>query len=200
MTIIFGTLLLAALLGFLAGGRLSNLAQLRIRWLPAAMLGLALQLAPVSGGDRPLLLLYVSFILLASFAVANLRDGIPGAALILVGILMNFTVIAVNEGMPVTRDALVRSGQMSTLEFLVEEGGAKHHLAGPQDDLLFLGDVIPIGPPIRQAISLGDVFTYGGVVWLIVVGMLRRPVTSSAGSRPIEMELLAVPREGSGVG
>jgi hypothetical protein len=174
MTVIFATLGLAGLLGLLLGGRLANLARLRIRWAGAAVLGLALQLAPVPGRHWPLVLLYVAFAFLAVFAIVNIRHRVPGAMLILIGIWLNFTVIAVNEGMPVSREALVRSDQMDTLELLVEEGGAKHHLAGRDDRLLFLGDVIAIGPPVRQAISVGDVFTYTGVAWLIVAGMRGR--------------------------
>jgi len=174
MTLIVSTLVLAGMLGLLLGGRPSNLARLRIRWVPAAVVGLALQLAPVPGNTWPLLLLYVSFALLAWFAIVNIHSRVPGAWLILVGIWLNFTVIAVNQGMPVSREALVRSDQMETLELLVEEGGAKHHLAGPSDQVLFLGDVIAIGPPVRQAVSAGDVFTYAGVAWLIVAGMRSR--------------------------
>ena len=174
MTLIVSTLVLAGMLGLLLGGRLSNLARLRIRRVPAAVEGLAQQLAPVPGNTSPLLLLYVSFALLAWFAIVNIHSRVPGAWLILAGIWLNFTVIAVNQGMPVSREALVRSDQMDTLELLVKEGGAKHHLAGPSDQVLFLGDVIAIGPPVRQAVSAGDVFTYAGVAWLIVAGMRSR--------------------------
>lgn len=174
MTLILSTLVLAGMLGLLLGGRPSNLARLRIRWVPAAVVGLALQLAPVPGNTWPLLLLYVSFALLTAFGIVNVHSRVPGAWLILIGIWLNFTVIAVNQGMPVSREALVRSDQMDTLELLVEEGGAKHHLARPNDQVLFLGDVIAIGPPVRQAVSVGDVFTYAGVAWLIVAGMRSR--------------------------
>jgi Family of unknown function (DUF5317) len=177
MSLIFATLVLAALLGLLLGGRLSELARLHVRWAPAAAIGLALQLAPVSGNRWPLVLLYVSFAILTAFAIANIRGRVPGSWLILIGIWLNFVVIAVNQGMPVARDALVRSGQMDTLEVLVDDGGAKHHLAGPDDTLSFLGDVIAIGAPVHQAVSVGDVFTYAGVGWLVVGGMrgTRRP-------------------------
>lgn len=201
MTVIFATLILAGMLGFLLGGRLSNLARLRIRWVPAAALGLALQLAPVPGRTWPLALLYVSFGLLAVFAIVNVRARVPGAWLILIGIWLNFAVIAVNQGMPVARDALVRSDQMETLELLVEEGGAKHHLAGPDDRLLFLGDVIAIGPPVRQAVSVGDVFTYAGVAWLIVAGMRRRSVSEPASNAPaLRPPVNASEEVGTGVG
>ena len=96
---------IALVAGMLAGGRLSNLASVRIRWTVLALLGLALQVVPVPGAVLPLVLLYASFVLLAVFAVRNVR--LAGFALILVGLASNFTVIAVNGGMPVTRHALV---------------------------------------------------------------------------------------------
>jgi hypothetical protein len=67
----------------------------------------------------------------------------------------------------------VNSGQASSLQDLVDDGGAKHHLAGSGDRLRFLGDVIAIRP-LEQVVSVGDVFTYGGVMVLIVAGMGRR--------------------------
>jgi uncharacterized protein DUF5317 len=174
MKLILATLVLAWLLGLIVGGRPSALSSLKVRWTPAALIGLALQLAPVPGHTWPLVLLYVSFVLLIAFAVVNLRGRVPGFVLILIGVLMNFTVIAVNDGMPVSREALVASHQQDTLPILMHRAGAKHHLAGPGDHLMFLADVVAV-PPLDQVVSLGDVFAYGGVVWLIVAGMRRRP-------------------------
>jgi hypothetical protein len=171
--VVLATLVLAVALGYLAHGRLSKLATARVRWPLAAIVGLALQLAPVPGRTWPLALLFVSFALLFVFAIVNVGARVAGFPLILIGIALNFTVIAVNGGMPVTRDALVASRQMDTLESLVRDGGAKHHLAGPDDHLLFLGDVVAI-EPIKQAVSLGDLFTYAGVIWLVVAAMLGR--------------------------
>jgi len=56
---------------------------------------------------------------------------------------------------------------------LLDDGGAKHHVAGPSDRLLFLGDVLPIRP-IRMVASPGDLIAYAGVVWLVVAAMLGR--------------------------
>jgi len=41
--------------------------------------------------------------------------------------------------------------------------------------LLPLADVLPLPPPVSQAISVGDIATHAGIVWLIVWGMLRVP-------------------------
>jgi hypothetical protein len=169
MKIILGTMLIAVAIGYASGGRLENLGKRTIQWPPLAIVGFALQLI-VLPGRWSLVLLLISFVMLFIFSIANLR--VAGFPLILVGISMNFLVIGINNGMPVSREAVVSSGQASTLTGLVESGGAKHHLAGTGDRLLFLGDVIAIGPPTAQVVSAGDIVTYGGVAWLIVAGML----------------------------
>jgi hypothetical protein len=164
------TIVPALAIGTASGGRLRALSSTRVRWWPLALAGVGLQVVPGSGNVGRWLLL-TSFALLAGFVIANLR--LPGFALILLGVALNFAVIAANQGMPVTRHALEASGQAGTLEELVEEGGAKHHLADEDTRLLFLGDVIPLGTPINRAISIGDVGTHVGVMWFIIVGMHR---------------------------
>jgi hypothetical protein len=183
MRFILATLVFACGLGLLVGGRPSALATLKVRWTPAALIGLALQLTPFPGDTWPLVMLLVSFVFLTAFAVVNLRARVSGFLLIAVGVVMNFTVIAVNQGMPVAREALVASHQEDTLPILLERPGAKHHLAGPDDHLMFLADVIPV-PPLQQVVSLGDVIAYGGVVWLVVAGMRRREERTPAGEAP----------------
>jgi Family of unknown function (DUF5317) len=168
-------LVLGVALGYLLGGRLSQLSELKPRYAPLALVGLLLQLVNPPGA-WPLVLLIVSFVLLTAFALANIR--IVGFAAILVGTALNFTVIALNGGMPVAREAIVASGQQGTLTPLLEHRGMKHHLAGPEDRLLFLGDVIAIPQPVGQVISIGDVFTYGGVAVVIAGSMRRRRVPS----------------------
>ena len=178
---------IAIVVGLLAGGGLSNLATARIRWSILALVGLALQLPPLPGRGLSLGLLFVSFGILLVFALANLR--LPGVALILLGLAMNFSVIAANGGMPVTRSALLASGQQDTLEVLVHDGGAKHHLASQSDVLIPLADVIPL-PGLHQAVSPGDVATYMGVIWLIVWCMRRRGLSPEPATRrwPVEPE------------
>jgi hypothetical protein len=183
MKLIAATLVIAIALGYLAGGRLSHLANLDVRWAPLALVGLILQMINPPGG-WPLVLLLASFVLLSTFAIKNAR--ILGFPIILLGVSLNFLVIGLNAGMPVSAHALEASGQQDTIDGLTNDADSyvKHHLAG-DETLLFLGDVIPLAPPISQAISLGDIFTYGGVGVVIVAGMRRRPVV--AGS-PVVMQ------------
>jgi hypothetical protein len=182
MRLILAAILAAIVIGYILRGSLRNFSGARIRWPLLALAGLALQLWPVSATSSALgfSLLMTSFGLLFAFGVLNIRN--PGFILIVVGLCMNALVIAVNHGMPVQREALIRSGQGATLKLLAEEGGAKHHLAGPDDDLMFLGDVIPVPMPVGQVVSLGDVATYAGVMWFVIASMQpsRRPDESAA--------------------
>jgi hypothetical protein len=177
MKLVALSLAIAVAVGYLLGGRLSQLSELKVRYGWVAFAGLLLQLVNPPG-LWPLVLLLLSFLLLTAFTVANIRT--VGFALVLVGISMNFTVIALNGGMPVGREALIASGQSETLAPLIEQQGRKHHLAGPDDRLLFLGDVIAIPAPVRQVISVGDILTYGGVALVVVAAMRRR-------IRPLQM-------------
>ncbi len=161
----------ALLIGIIVGGRPSRLADVRFRWPLLGLAGIALQLVPASGTVGTVLLV-ASFVLLGVVCIANIR--LPGFVLILIGLSLNFLVIAVNGGMPVTAHALVASGQRDTLTDLVRHGGSKHHLATSSDHLVFLADSIPIGPPIRQAVSVGDILAYTGAGWFIVSGMRRK--------------------------
>ena len=163
-------LVLGVAVGYLRGGRLSQLSELKPRYAPLALVGLLLQLVNPPG-PWPLVLLILSFVLLTAFTLANIR--IVGFAAILAGVAMNFAVIAINAGMPVAREAIIASGQEGTLAPLLEHQGAKHHLAGPDDRLRFLSDVIAIPAPVRQVISVGDLFTYGGVA-VVIAGSMRR--------------------------
>lgn len=172
MKLVLASFLVAVAIGYARGGRLAALGGLRLRWPGLAILGLALQILLWPGGSWPLVYLYVSFVILATFAIINLRT--TAFALILAGIALNFAVIVANEGMPVSRAAIVASGQASSIDELVDDGGAKHHLATGDDRVRFLGDVIAI-EPLQQAVSVGDVFTYGGVMMLIAAAMGRRP-------------------------
>ena len=179
----------AVLLGLLLKGRVSRLETLRPHWWGLVLIGLGLQFVPLpegaSGKDLVLrtIVLAISYGLLLTFAAANLR--ITGVPLILVGLTMNAAVIVTNSGMPVGADALRSSGQGDVPVWLEAQGADKHHLLTEDDRLAFLADVIPVPQPIGQAISIGDVFIYAGLIWAVVAAMRgRTPSPSSAGWGP----------------
>jgi len=186
MILFAAVILLAFLLGYVFGGRIRRFEQLHLRWSWLAVVGLALQFVPLPDGATGTDLvvrtavLSCSYLLLLAFAALNIR--LAGVPLIFAGLALNLLVIASNGGMPVSREALESSGQGDVLQELIDEGAAKHHLLTDDDVLTPLADVIPVGGPIKQVVSLGDVFVYAGVVWLIVAVMRGRiPQTGRAG-------------------
>src|SRR6266511_474491 len=194
MLLIAAVLMIGVVLGYVAGGRLRHVEELRLRWWWLAPIGLLMQLAPLplhghANQQVSVAMLIASYPVLLAFAARNIH--LPGLPLIFVGLTLNLLVIAVNGGMPVTRHALVASGQGNLLQDLVRNGGAKHHLAGSGDVLLPLADVIPIGKPIRQVVSAGDLVTYAGMVWLIVGVMRRRARATAPAPRPARSGLPA---------
>jgi hypothetical protein len=172
MRLILLTVLVALAAGFLTGGTLREFPTVQTRWWWLALVGVAMQFV-TGGGALETALLLGSFVVLLAFVALNLRA--PGFALILLGLVLNAAVITANQGMPVTRHALVASGQSETLPELAADGdGQKHFLADDDTLLLPLGDVIPIGSPVRQAISIGDICVHLGIAWFIVMAMRRR--------------------------
>ena len=171
MRLVLLTVSVAIVVGLIAGRTLREFPTVRLRWAWLALAGVVLQFLPTRGTGAFAILLS-SFAVLLVFAILNLRA--PGFILIATGLCLNVLVIAVNRGMPVTREALVDSNQVDTLTDLVQHGGAKHRLAGDDTVLLPLADVIGIGEPVNQALSVGDVCVHLGVGWFIVVAMQPR--------------------------
>jgi hypothetical protein len=171
-------LFLALTIAMLRGGRLINLGDIELNswWLLPASLGLQL-------GTRWLpdetwaetvgvVMVLASFVLLMILVTLNRTK--PGMWIVGIGVLMNFTVIAINVGMPVLAGAAeVASG------FTVEEpdisGSFKHVLLDETSRLTFFADVIPLRlVGIGEVISLGDIFLALGL-GVFLEHELRRP-------------------------
>jgi hypothetical protein len=178
MTLFASVIVLAFVLGFAFGGRLSRFEGVRVRWWGLALAGLAVQFVPLpegpSGSDLVVrtVVLAASYLALVAFAAVNVR--LPGLPVILVGLTLNAIVITANGGMPVSASALRNSDQAEVLTDLQRAGADKHHLETDGDVLTFLGDVIAIPSPIAQAVSAGDVLVYVGLVWFVIAAMRGR--------------------------
>jgi Family of unknown function (DUF5317) len=144
-----------------------------LHWWGVAVVGLALQGIPLTGGlARPVgsAVIVASYGLLVAFAFVNRR--LPALWLVMAGLALNLVVIGANGGMPVSAGALEVAGARA--EALIVADSPKHHLMGPADTLTPLGDVIGIPPPISAVISIGDLFLYAGIAVLVVAVMLGR--------------------------
>lgn len=184
MGFILVAIAVGVLIGILRGGRLSQLANVSFRWWPVLVAGLAVQGASsFVGGSPGVVMLVASFALLLTFAAANVR--LAGMGLVLVGMAMNTTTIAVNGGMPVRASAIVAAGIAEWDELGELNYGTKRHMERPDDDLMVLSDVIPV-PPLRQVLSFGDLVLSVGVADLLVhlLVVRRRPRGLTSGGSP----------------
>jgi hypothetical protein len=150
----------------LAGGRLSKLADLPLRYTWAPPLAVAIQVLIITvapSGDRTLhaLLHLGTYGLGGAFLWANRR--LPGATLIATGIAANAAALLANGGiMPASTSAQRLAG-------LTVGNGFQNsaHLAHPH--LLWLGDIIPVpGPwPLGNVVSIGDCIIFAGALVLL---------------------------------
>jgi hypothetical protein len=113
---------------------------------------------------------FVGFGLVVFFLVANLRQKLYG--LVLAGMLLNFLVIGLNAGMPVSLAALNAYHRSNVVRRLQRGTKPGYHPLSADDRLGFLGDVIPIGWPVDSVISPGDALVYTGVGGLILSSMI----------------------------
>lgn len=173
-------LFLAMTIAVLRGGRLTNLGDIQLRmwwllplgfllqiataWLPdSASWSASVGLAMILGSFAPLLLLVI------------LNRGRTGMWLAGVGVLMNFSVIALNGGMPVLAGAAEAAGGFQGNALSLAQS-YKHVMLDVSTRLSFLADVIPIRMFNQgQVVSLGDVFLAVGL-GRFLENELRRPV------------------------
>lgn len=178
MILLLTILVVAVLVALTLGGRFRKLADVKVKWWPVLMLSVALQFAPIPqvgdglGRYLPVAAVLLSYVVLAVVLVVNI--GLRGFVLIIVGSVLNASVIAVNQGMPVSRAAIADSGNPSLLAGLPTERGLAYHAADEDDVLLPLADVIPVPRPFGVVISVGDVLTYGGAAIFLAAAMLGR--------------------------
>jgi hypothetical protein len=173
-------LFVAMTVAVLRGGRLTNLADIRLRWWLLLPVGFLIQWATLLLPDRSwaptvgVSLIIVSYVLLVSMIVANRERA--GMWLAGVGILLNLTVILANGGMPVLREAAVVAGGFTGEIDLAGSFNYKHVVLDRSTRLPFLADVIPMRVAGHgQVISLGDVFLAVGL-GRFLEAELRRPV------------------------
>ena len=174
--------LLSALTVPLAGGRLSRLADAKLRGTPLILGALGIQVVITTlmpGGDPALhKVVHVgTYGLAAAFLILNRR--IAGTMLVAVGAGLNLLAITANNGvMPAAKSALRTAGQLTnTKEFLNSTV-----VAHPR--LLFLGDVFatPKSWPFANVYSIGDLCIAAGGALAIHALCGSRLMRRSAGS------------------
>lgn len=165
-------------LGYLIGGRLERLGELRFEWGWLAVAGLAVQIVLFSGtieaglGRGVGAAIYVAST--GAVLVAVWRNlSVPGLPVVAVGAIANLAAIVANEGiMPTTAAALAAAG-------LDAEEGFSNSAVVADPALAPLTDVFALPPwvPLANVFSIGDVLIGLGIVLVIALGMrgARRP-------------------------
>jgi Family of unknown function (DUF5317) len=151
----------------LAGGRLSRLADVKLRAPGLAGAAIAIQVVivsilPGSIGALGEPLHMASYLLLGVFAFLNRR--LAGLPIIAVGGLSNFICITINGGvMPADPDALRAIGRSPGSDEFINSTALAH----PR--LAFLGDIIatPASWPVSNVYSVGDLLILGGAFILL---------------------------------
>lgn len=169
---------IGVLIGLVSGGRLDRLSELRLRWVPIMLLGLAVQIAlfsdPVGrlvGDAGPAI--YVAST--AAVFIAVLRNlATPGIWLIAVGAGCNLAAIVANGGsMPADPIAIEAVGGMPP--------GYTNSIIATDPALRPLTDLfaLPAWLPFANLFSIGDVLIGVGVAVTIVLAMRTRSVSTS---------------------
>jgi hypothetical protein len=167
------SVLLGLLLGRALGGRIEAIGDLRIRWAPFAMLGLAVQLAlfsaPVTAAIGDLgAPIYVGSSA-AVFAVVLRNWRVPGLPIVALGAGSNLAAIVANGGfMPASSEALAALGKHLGPEYSNSAAVAAPLLAALTD--IF---ALPRWLPFANVFSIGDALIGLGVLVAIVVVMRR---------------------------
>jgi MFS transporter, DHA3 family, macrolide efflux protein len=183
-------IVLALIVGWLAGGGLPRLAQLKLRWFWLLAVALAGRIALGFTGEQlatwglPVGLAYIfGYFLVIGWLIGNWR--VPGLQIAAIGIVANTLVISLNGGqMPIWSGALEAAGfgpadlVGDPFHFLLETDTVAEFIAAGG----LLGDVVPIPVPfIRSVVSIGDILLAIGIFWTIVFSMTRpgAPVRSA---------------------
>jgi len=176
------TIVLALIIGALAGGAFPRLAELRLRWSVLLVVALGLRvLVGLSretgiGAEIPAGWAYMlAYGLVFAWLWGNWR--VPGLQIASVGIGANILALLANGGqMPIWSAAFFSAGFTEAdifnnpFHFLLRTDTVAGFVASGG----LFGDVIPLPVPyIRDVVSIGDVLLALGIFWAIVYSMTR---------------------------
>lgn len=176
---VFDGIILSVIVGYLRKGNLKALGTLKLKFGLVFPLLLLVQVAvfslqneiPVLGKASGYIFMLVY---IAGMFFLAMNWHYKGFIIILIGVFLNFLVMAVNGGrMPVSMEAAVILDP-GYIEAIKGELYAKHAVLTSSSNLGFLGDIIPLTDPYpkNQVISIGDVLMNIGVFMFIQQLML----------------------------
>lgn len=178
---IFYGLALGILIGAISGGRILRLADLHLRWgwVGLAAIGLQVVLFSTPMGQAIGWLAPVGYVAstaaVLSAVLVNLRT--PGMPLIAGGAVSNLAAVVANGGyMPSTASALALAGRGDEAGY-TNSVVVAHPVLAPFTDVF----AIPVGVPLSNVFSVGDVLIAAGLAVLVATVMRRGYGTRVAG-------------------
>lgn len=148
--------------GLAAGGQVGNLERVDLRWiaLPAVWVALGAWARRGDGSLRFAALLTSMACLLVFLLLNAVR--LPGLWLVAAGVGLNLFMTANNHGMPYDPVALASAGIVPSTYDAVPRSTVYSHPQRSGDQMVILGQVIPIAP-LRVVVSFGDLFAVFGL-------------------------------------
>ncbi len=161
-------------LGYLLGGRLERLSEIRFHWAWLVIGGLAVQIVlfstAVADSFPPRIGEAIYVASTGAVLIAVWRNlAVPGVALVAIGAISNLAAIVANGGvMPTTHEALAAAGLDPT-------DGFSNSAVLVDPILAPLTDIFAMPPwlPLANVFSIGDVLIAAGIVIVIALGMRR---------------------------
>jgi MFS family permease len=181
---LIGGIALGLIAGLLAGGKITNLASVRLRWIGVLFLAVIVRFATEVAISAHIEIVQTLRLALFGLAFGLLLVGLwvnrshPGLSLAFIGILSNATAVVINGGyMPIWEPSLIAAGFdpgtiVSPFHKILSGGLSADFLlhAGP------IGDILPIPIPLIQNVaSIGDLFLSAGLGFFLFATVLRSP-------------------------
>ena len=168
-------LVLGIVIGAAAGGKISNLAEVRFHWPWFVLLVLVIRegvvLYPLNRIEGIQYVYAIAQAGLVGWTAWHIRR-LPGVWVVTIGAAMNLIVILANGArMPVAPSmagVLLQQGQV-----------AQYTLMGPDTNLSWLGDWIVSPWPARGAYSPGDLVLALGIGIVVILAMTHRPAAAT---------------------
>jgi hypothetical protein len=151
----------ALVIPLLTRGSYSRMLNVRWHWAGLLFAGVAIQLVlefasipKAHWHDVGYGLLVASYVLILAFVARNLV--LRGMGIVFIGIACNALVITANQGMPVKFPAEWQNKPWA-------KATVKHHPQQPDEQLLFLSDIIVLKSPLESIASFGDLILAVGL-------------------------------------
>ncbi|MEO8744215.1 MAG: DUF5317 family protein [Candidatus Dormibacter sp.] len=165
---------LGLVIGLTTGGKLGNLAHLRVRWVwvvfAAFIVREAIVFRPLNRVDGVQYVYVASEILLIAWTIFHIRY-VPAIWVVTAGSALNLIVVLANGGfMPVLANhpGVFAGGHVG-----------QYILMGPSTNLNWLGDWINIPGPLGGSGSPGDVVIAIGIGIVLLLGTVNEPGETS---------------------